>query len=116
MPHSQQILLLIQDIKVIGIDGAQIFDAGIVDVARIIPNQGLVAGLYMDFTGKPISPIPALMATAELATKTHAICQKCGSLANFSFRKSSAKGAAIARRERLLRTAVPALFLPDREG
>jgi thymidine kinase len=93
--HSQQILLLVQDIKVVGIDEAQFFDNGIVEATRIIANQGLrviVASLDMDYMGKPFGPIPALMATAEFVTKVHAICQKCGSLANYSFRKSTAKG------------------------
>lgn len=91
--NSQQILLLVQEVKVVGIDEAQFFDPGIVDVARIIANQGIrviVAGLDMDYMGKPFGPIPALMANAEFVTKVHAICQQCGSLANYSFRKAAA--------------------------
>ncbi len=89
---SQQILLLTQGIKVVAIDEAQFFDQGIVDVARHLANDGvrvIVAGLDMDYTGKPFGPIPALLANAEFVTKVHAICQKCGSLANYSFRKAA---------------------------
>lgn len=90
--NSQQILLLTQGIKVVAIDEAQFFDQGIVDVARHLANDGvrvIVAGLDMDYTGKPFGPIPALLANAEFVTKVHAICQKCGSLANYSFRKAA---------------------------
>jgi thymidine kinase len=90
--NSQQILLLSQDVKVVAIDEAQFFDAGIVDVARRLANGGvrvIVAGLDMDFSGKPFGPIPELLANAEFVTKVHAICQKCGSLANYSFRKAA---------------------------
>jgi thymidine kinase len=90
--NSQMILLLAQDVKVVAIDEAQFFDAGIVDVARTLANEGVrvvVAGLDMDYTGKPFGPIPALLSIAEFVTKVHAICQKCGSLANYSFRKAA---------------------------
>lgn len=93
--NSQQILLLAQDVKVVGIDEAQFFDPGIVEVALMLANRGMrviAAGLDMDYTGKPFGPIPALMANAEFVTKVHAICQKCGSLANYSFRKAAIGG------------------------
>jgi thymidine kinase len=95
---SQQILLLTQDVKVVAIDEAQFFDAGIVDVARRLANEGIrviVAGLDMDFTGKPFGPIPDLLANAEFVTKVHAICQKCGSLANYSFRKTASSSQVL---------------------
>ncbi|MEL7341001.1 MAG: thymidine kinase, partial [Bacteroidota bacterium] len=85
-----QILLLADDADVVGIDEAQFFDMGIIEVARDLANQGMrvvVAGLDMDFRGQPFGPMPGLMATAEFVTKVHAICQQCGSLANFSYRK-----------------------------
>lgn len=87
--NSQQILLLTQNVDVVGVDEAQFFDEGIVDVVRELANRGtrvIVAGLDMDYTGKPFGPMPALLAAAEFVTKVHAICQKCGSLANHSFR------------------------------
>ena len=90
--NSQMILLLSEDVKVVAIDEAQFFDEGIVDVARTLANKGvrvIVAGLDMDYTGKPFGPIPALLANAEFVTKVHAICQQCGSLANYSYRKAA---------------------------
>jgi thymidine kinase len=88
---SQQIPLLVQGVDVVGIDEAQFFDDGIVEVCLNLANRGvriIVAGLDMDFKGKPFGPMPALLANAEFVTKVHAICQKCGSLANYSYRKT----------------------------
>ena len=95
---SQQILLLSQSEDVIGIDEAQFFDEGIVEVVQTLANRGsrvIVAGLDMDYTGKPFGPMPALLANAEFVTKVHAICQKCGSLANFSFRLTEREGQVL---------------------
>jgi thymidine kinase len=86
---SGSILLLTSDVDVVGIDEAQFFDKGIVDVCDSLANQGIrviVAGLDMDFLGRPFGPIPMLMAKAEYVTKVHAICVRCGSLANHSHR------------------------------
>ena len=86
---SQAILLLTADVDVVGIDEAQFFDPGIVDVCILLANQGIrviVAGLDMDFKGKPFGPMPQLMAVAEYVSKVHAICMECGNLANFSHR------------------------------
>jgi thymidine kinase len=88
---SQNILLLANDVEVVGIDEAQFFDDGLVDVCNILANRGIrviVAGLDMDFSGKPFGPIPKIMATAEYVTKVHAICVKCGDLAHYSHRLS----------------------------
>ncbi len=76
---------------VVGIDEAQFFDDSICDVAERLTLAGvrvIIAGLDMDFTGKPFGPMPALMAKAEYVTKLHAICARCGNPANFSYRKS----------------------------
>jgi len=89
VPASANIPLLINDEEVIGIDEAQFFDMELVGVCNRLANQGMrviVAGLDMDYLGKPFGPIPALMATAEYVTKVHAICVKCGNLANHSHR------------------------------
>lgn len=89
VPASANIPLLINDEEVIGIDEAQFFDMELVGVCNQLANQGIrviVAGLDMDFKGKPFGPIPALLATAEYVTKVHAICVKCGNLANHSHR------------------------------
>lgn len=86
---SAEILTQGPKVQVVGIDEAQFFDAGVVAVARELANMGtrvIVAGLDMDFRGEPFGPMPALMAMAEFVTKVHAICQRCGSLANYSYR------------------------------
>jgi thymidine kinase len=86
---SSQILLLANDVDVVGIDEAQFFDLEIVNVCNELANRGvrvIVAGLDMDYLGKPFGPIPALLATAEYVTKVHAICMSCGSLAMYSHR------------------------------
>ena len=86
---SQNILLMANDVDVVGIDEAQFFDRGIVDVCRQLANSGIrviVAGLDMDYLGKPFGPMPDLMATAEYVTKVHAICVRCGNLAHHSHR------------------------------
>lgn len=89
--NSANILLLTGNVNVIGIDEAQFFDKGLVEVATKLANMGIrviVAGLDMDFKGKPFGPIPDLMAVADHITKVHAICVKCGNIAQFSHRLS----------------------------
>ncbi len=84
-------LLLSSDVEVVGIDEAQFFDETVVEVAQTLANRGvrvIIAGLDTDFLGKPFGPMPALMAVAEDVQKVHAICVKCGSLANHSHRLS----------------------------
>ena len=86
---SQNILLMVDDIDVVGIDEAQFFDMGIVDVCRQLADRGIrviCAGLDMDFKGVPFGPMPALMAIADDVYKTHAICVNCGDLAWVSHR------------------------------
>jgi thymidine kinase len=89
--NASAILLLASDVNVVGIDEAQFFDASIVEVCNTLADNGIrivVAGLDMDFMGKPFGPMPALLAIAEYVTKVHAICMQCGNLAQYSFRKS----------------------------
>lgn len=89
VPSSANIRLLANNIDVVGIDEAQFFDEEIVNVCNDLANRGIrviVAGLDMDFKGKPFGPMPALMATAEYVTKVHAVCTKTGNLAHFSHR------------------------------
>lgn len=86
---ASDILLLTGDCDVVGIDEAQFFDASIVEVCNQLANSGkrvIVAGLDMDFEGKPFGPMPYLLAIAEFVTKVHAICARTGDLASFSFR------------------------------
>ncbi|MFN8240537.1 MAG: thymidine kinase [Bacteroidales bacterium] len=89
--NAASILLLAGDCNVVGIDEAQFFDASVVDVCNSLADSGVrvvVAGLDMDFMGRPFGPMPALLAIAEYVTKVHAICTRCGNLAQYSFRKS----------------------------
>ena len=83
------LLLLASGAQVVGIDEAQFFDESLVEVCRELADMGkrvIVAGLDMDFQGKPFGPMPALMAIAEDVTKVHAICVRCGNLAHVSHR------------------------------
>ena len=86
---SGSILLMAGDVDVIGIDEAQFFDEGLVEVCTQLANQGvrvIIAGLDMDFRGVPFGPMPALCAVAEDVYKVHAICVRCGALAYVSHR------------------------------
>ncbi len=92
--NASQILLYIDGMDVVGIDEAQFMDDDLPSVCNYIANQGIrvvVAGLDMDFQGKPFGPIPALMATAEYVTKVHAICMRCGDLAHYSHRTTASE-------------------------
>lgn len=86
---SSDILLLHPGTQVVGIDEAQFFDDQLPEVCLKLANEGIrviVAGLDMDFQGKPFGAMPALMAIAEEVSKVHAICLQCGAPANFSYR------------------------------
>lgn len=75
--------------QVVGIDEGQFFDMELIDVVNRLAAEGkrvIVAGLDQDYTGKPFEPMPQLLSIAEFITKTHAICVKCGSTANYSQR------------------------------
>ncbi len=88
---SSNILLMASDVEVVGIDEAQFFDLGIVEVCKKLADSGvrvIVAGLDMDYLGNPFGPMPSLMAHAEYVTKVHAICVRCGNLAHHSHRLS----------------------------
>ena len=89
--NSANILLLAGDVDVVGIDEAQFFDKGIIEVVTKLANSGarvIITGLDMDFKGVPFGPIPGLMAIADHITKVHAICVRCGNIAQFSHRLS----------------------------
>lgn len=86
---ADQIVLLTGNAQVVAIDEAQFFDNRLIDVANSLANDGkrvLIAGLDMDYLGRPFEPIPQLMAIAEYVTKLHAICAESGAVANFSQR------------------------------
>ncbi|MCL4638373.1 MULTISPECIES: thymidine kinase [Olivibacter] len=89
---SSAILLLGTQTQVVGIDEAQFFDDNLPEVCNILANKGIrviVAGLDMDYMGRPFGPIPNLMAIAEHVTKVHAVCVCCGAPANYSYRIST---------------------------
>jgi thymidine kinase len=91
---SSSILLLANNVDVVGIDEAQFFDKGLPDVCNRLANMGIrviVAGLDMDYKGKPFGVIPELMAIADEVTKVHAICMRCGRLAQYSHRLSTSE-------------------------
>lgn len=86
---SSSILLMGQESDVVGIDEAQFFDEHLIEVCNALAARGIrviVAGLDLDFKGKPFGPMPALCAIADEVTKVHAICVRCGALAYVSHR------------------------------
>ncbi len=87
-----------EDVQVVGVDEAQFFDESLVDVCQQLADRGkrvIVAGLDTDYLGKPFGPMPMLMAVAEDVQKVHAICVRCGRLANHSHRLSRDKGLVV---------------------
>ena len=95
---SKEILQMSSDITVIGIDEAQFFDEQLTDVCQRLAIRGIrviVAGLDMDFRGKPFGPVPHLLAVAEYVTKVHAICPHCGNLATHSYRLTDEKETVV---------------------
>ena len=96
--HSQTILLMAQDVDVVGIDEAQFFDDNILEVCEQLALRGtrvIVAGLDMDYKKQPFGQMPRLLAIADYITKLHAICVVCGNIANYSFRKSNEEGQVV---------------------
>jgi thymidine kinase len=88
--NSQTILLMASNVDVVGIDEAQFFDDQLPVVCDQLARQGIrviIAGLDMDYLGKPFGQMPFLLAKADYITKLHAICVKCGNIASFSYRK-----------------------------
>ncbi len=93
--HSENILLLAEGIEVVGIDEAQFLDMELPRVCEQLAQKGtrvIIAGLDMDFEGKPFGPMPQLLSVADYITKVHAICMQCGDIAHFSYRKTAEKG------------------------
>jgi thymidine kinase len=91
---AQDMLLLGGSCDVVGIDEAQFFDEGLAEICVKLANSGvrvIVAGLDMDYLGKPFGPMPALMSVAEYVTKVHAICVQCGDIATYSYRSAASE-------------------------
>jgi len=96
--NSQTILLLAQDVDVVGIDEAQFFDDQIINVCETLALRGvrvIVAGLDMDYLGRPFGQMPYLLSIADYITKLHAICVQCGNIANVSYRKTAQSGQVL---------------------
>ncbi len=96
LTNSQTILLLAQDVDVVGIDEAQFFDDQITGVCEQLALDGIrviVAGLDMDYQGKPFGQMPNLLAIADYITKLHAICMICGNIANVSYQEDCRRRA-----------------------
>lgn len=112
------ILLLAGDCDVVGIDEAQFFDEEIIRIVQLLANQGkrvILAGLDMDFEGKPFEPMPRIMAIAEYVTKVHAICMKCGDLAAFSLRLTEAKEKVVLGEKESYEARCRKCFLEDKK-
>jgi thymidine kinase len=90
--NSAAILMLAKDVDVVGIDEAQFFDEGIIEVCEQLATKGIrviVAGLDMDYMGQPFGQMPNLLAVADYISKLHAICMECGNIAHVSYRKTA---------------------------
>ena len=119
VPSSATILLMALDADVVGIDEAQFFDDELPNVCKQLADSGIrviVAGLDMDYRGKPFGPMPHLLAIAEYVTKVHAICIRCGNLAHVSHRKTMESGLVVVgetdRYEPLCRDCFNSNFIP----
>lgn len=116
--HSRSILLLVsnEEVDVVGIDEAQFFDNELPQVCEVLANKGvrvIVAGLDMDFKGRPFGCIPYLLAIAEYITKLNAICSVCGNLASHSYRKTNVQDKVILGEKDLYEARCRACFNTD---
>lgn len=96
--NSQTILLMATNVDVVGVDEAQFFDDQLPEVCEQLALRGIrviVAGLDMDYQRKPFGQMPHLLAKADYITKLHAICVKCGNIANYSYRKTAQEGQVV---------------------
>lgn len=96
--HSSRLLQLAEGVNVVGIDEAQFFDADLPENVQKLAQRGIriiIAGLDMDYKGRPFGPMPDLLAVAEYITKVHAICPHCGNLATHSYRLSVEKNTVL---------------------
>ena len=95
---SEDIIELAKDVSVVGVDEAQFFDEKLTEVVQVLAIRGIriiIAGLDMDYLGRPFGPMPELLAVAEYITKVHAICPHCGNLATHSYRLSNEKDQVV---------------------
>lgn len=114
--NSSSILLLGDQVQVVGIDEAQFFDDELPNVCTVLANRGvrvIVAGLDMDYRGNPFGPMPRLMAIAESITKVHAVCVKCGAPALYSYRLASESGTILLGEKESYEPRCRACFYAD---
>lgn len=119
VPASANIILLATDVDVVGIDEAQFFDDGLAAVCNQLANSGvrvIVAGLDTDYLGKPFGPMPGLLAIAEHVTKVHAICMRCGNIANHSHRISEDEGLVVLGEKNNYEPLCRDCFFEDKKG
>lgn len=115
--NSQTILLMANDVDIVGIDEAQFFDDEIINVCEKLALQGIrviVAGLDMDYLGRPFGQMPKLLAIADFITKLHAICVKCGNLANISYRKTDEEGQVVIGEQDIYEPRCRTCYYKDR--
>lgn len=90
VPDSASMVEYVEDkVDVVGVDEAQFFDDGLVEVATDLADRGLrmvIAGLDQDYLRRPFGPLPALLSIAEYVDKMHAVCVRCGDEAHYSQR------------------------------
>jgi thymidine kinase len=106
-----------KDTRVVGIDEAQFYDDGLIDVCHLLISEGrrvIIAGLDQDYLGRPFEPIPQLLALAEYITKTLAICVQCGAPANHSQRLIASKERVVVGAEDVYEARCRDCFEPDR--
>lgn len=116
--NTSSILMLYGDARVVGIDEAQFFDDSLAEVCNALANSGVrvvVAGLDMDFNGKPFGPLPSVMAIADFVTKVHAICAGCGDLALYSHRTSDDERIIVIGQKELYKPLCRKCFIKGNE-
>lgn len=116
--HSSEILEKSRGAEVVGIDEAQFFDDGIVSACETLANEGkrvIVAGLDLDYRGKPFGPMPFLLAIADEAMKTQAVCMKSGLPATRTQRLSESDQLVLIGHSNLYEARHRAFFEPPKE-
>ena len=116
--HSENILLLADGMDVVGVDEAQFMDEQTPEVCEKLARRGIrviVAGLDMDFEGKPFGPMAALLCRADYITKVHAICMKCGEIAHFSYRKSQVSSRILLGEKELYEPRCRSCYYEDQQ-
>lgn len=119
VPNSDAIYLLSAEAQVVAVDEAQFLDEGIVAVVNKLADEGkrvILAGLDMDYRGRPFGPMPYLMAIAEFVTKLHAVCVRTGGLAHYSYRKAEAADTILPGGQQLYEPVSRQFFCQYREG